>query len=65
MEHRGFEIRAVQGINGSKWKWSVKLPVQRREGEARTRELAIFAAKKAIDGALEPKPPKKVRLQPR
>ena len=54
-----------QGIGGRKWKWSVELPVQRREGEARTRNLAIFAAKNAIDGALEPKPPKKLKLQQR
>ena len=65
MQYRGFDIKAVQGINGGKWKWTVQLPPGRREGEARTRDLAMFAAKKAIDGALDPKPPKKVRLLPR
>jgi hypothetical protein len=65
MQHRGFDIKAVQGINGGKWKWTVQLTAQRRQGEARNRDLAIFAAKKAIDGALDPKPPKKVRMQPR
>jgi hypothetical protein len=64
MEYRGFEINVVQGINGGRWKWSVKLPTQRREGEARNRQLAIFAANKAVDRSLEPKPPK-VKLSPR
>jgi hypothetical protein len=62
MEHRGFDIKVVQTISGGRWKWSVELAAQRRQGEARTRQLAIFAAKKAIDVALAPK---KVRLQPR
>jgi hypothetical protein len=62
MEHRGFGIKVVQGINGGKWKWTVELPAQRRRGEARTRDLALFAARKAIDVALAPQPPKEVRV---
>jgi hypothetical protein len=64
MEHRGFDIKVVQTISGGKWKWLVQLPAQRRHGEERTRDLALFAARKAIDRALAPQPPKKVRLQP-
>ena len=66
MQQRGFDIKAVEGITGGRWKWTVQLTAQRRrQGETRSRALAIFAAKKAIDGALDPKPPKKVRLRPR
>jgi hypothetical protein len=36
MNYRGFEIKVVVGID-KKWKWSVQLPVGRRQGEARLR----------------------------
>jgi hypothetical protein len=62
MEYRGVEYQVVQGINGGKWKWWVQLSGRRNHGEARRRDDALGAAKKAIDRSLEPK---KVRLRPR
>jgi len=60
MDYRGFEFRVVQGID-RKWKWSVDLASGRRQGESLVRDVAIRAAKAAIDRALEPK---KERLDP-
>ncbi len=52
MEYRDIEFRVVQGID-RKWKWSVDLASGRRQGEALVRDVAIRAAKAAIDPALE------------
>jgi hypothetical protein len=54
MNYRGFEIKVVVGID-RKWKWSVQLPVGRREGEARLRNEAVAAARTAIDRAVGPR----------
>ena len=55
MEHRGLEYRVIQGISRSYWKWSVDIDTGTKTGTSKSRDAAARAAKRAIDGILDPK----------
>lgn len=54
MEHRGLRYECLQMINPSGWKWIVHLsPTKTQVGFSRSKEIAAFAATRAIDKALK------------
>jgi len=55
MEHRSVEYRIIQGIKRGFWKWSVETETGTKSGTSDSRDAAMFAAKRAIDNALDPK----------
>ena len=52
MLYRGIEFSVVQGIERHLWKWAATVSGTKISGQSRTRDDAIYAAKKAIARAL-------------
>jgi hypothetical protein len=58
MEHQGIEYTVVQTINPFGWKWSFERQGRRpKTGVGYSRTEAISAAERAINQALNEKPP--------
>jgi len=54
MEYRGFRYELLQMTSPSGWKWIVHLgPTKTQTGFSRSKEIAAFAATRAIDKALK------------
>jgi hypothetical protein len=54
MEHRGVRFELMQMTSPSGWKWIAHLsPTKMRTGFSRSKDIAAFAATRAIDEALK------------
>jgi hypothetical protein len=54
MEHKGVRYELLQTTNPSGWKWIAHLsPLKTQAGFSSLKQLAIHAAKRAIEKALE------------
>jgi hypothetical protein len=54
MEHRGVRYELVQMTSPSGWKWIAHLgPTKMQTGFSRSKDIAAFAATRAIDKALK------------
>src|SRR2546423_5640993 len=54
MEHRGMRFELLQMASPSGWKWIVHLgPTKTQTGFSRSKDIAVFAATRAIDNALK------------
>lgn len=54
MEHRGLRYELLQMTSPSGWKWIVHLgPTKTQTGFSRSKDIAVFAATRAIDKAVE------------
>jgi hypothetical protein len=62
MKYRDVEYSIIQGVERGKWMWSLSLDTNAKtSGQASNKPLAVIAAKRAINRALDPK---KQRLVP-
>jgi len=60
MEHNGTEYSVVQTISPAGWQWTVRIPGRKpKTGVSPNRQLAVNAAKAAIENAIRVKPEKK------
>ena len=60
MEHNGLRYEVLQMTSPSGWKWIVHLsPTKTQTGFCRSKDVAIFAATRAIDKAVEAEKNKK------
>jgi hypothetical protein len=56
MKYRDVEYSIIQGVERGKWMWSLSLDTNAKtSGQASNKPLAVIAAKRAIDRALDPK----------
>jgi hypothetical protein len=54
MEYRGVEYSVVQSVERGKWTWSLSLDTNTKQsGQANNKLVALIAAERAIDRALE------------
>ena len=54
MEHKGLRYEVLQMTHPSGWKWIVHLSaIKTQTGFCRSKDVALFAATRAIDKALE------------
>jgi hypothetical protein len=54
MDHKGVRYELLQTVHPSGWKWIVHLsPIRTQTGFSSSKDLAIHAAKRAIEKALK------------
>jgi hypothetical protein len=54
MEHNGVRYELLETVNPPGWKWVARIsPIKQAAGFSASKELAVHAAKRAIEKALE------------
>jgi hypothetical protein len=64
MEHNGIEYSVVQTTSPAGWRWTVRIAGRKpKPGVSHNRQMAVNAAKAAIENAIRVKPEKKQTRQ--
>jgi hypothetical protein len=52
MEHKGVQYELLESASPRGWKWVVQLGATKIAGFSRPKDVAVFAAQRAVDKAL-------------